>query len=43
MSSANIFGGTPKKILDLIKFSNNKCSICFWSNEFKEHHKLITQ
>ena len=41
MSSANIFGGTPKKTLDLIKHSNNNCSIYFWSNEYKEYQSLF--
>jgi len=41
LSSANIYGGTLKKTLDLIKHSKNRCIIYFWSNEFADKQWLF--
>lgn len=42
MSTANIFGGTPKKTLDLIKYTDNESYIYFWSNQYEENTNLFT-
>lgn len=37
LSGFNLFGGTPKKTLDLIKNSNNDCYLYVWSNGHLEN------
>lgn len=41
MSSYNIFGGTPKKTLDLIKYSNNECYLYVWTKRFQENRSVF--
>ncbi|NRB37443.1 MAG: glycosyltransferase family 4 protein [Pseudomonadales bacterium] len=36
MSSYNIYGGTPKKTLDLLKYSKENCSLYAYNDAFKE-------
>ncbi|MDY6905428.1 MAG: glycosyltransferase family 4 protein [Thermodesulfobacteriota bacterium] len=43
INSANLFGGTPKKTLDLVKYTNNKAYIYFWSDQYGENLKKFTE
>lgn len=39
LPSYNMYGGTPKKTLDLIKYSSNDCYLYVWTNSYAEEFK----
>ena len=39
LPSYNLYGGTPKKTLDLINHSNNRCFIYIWGNTYGDDFK----
>ncbi len=39
LPSYNMYGGTPKKTLDLIKYSSNECYLYVWTNAYAEDFK----
>ena len=39
LSSYNKFGGTPKKTMDLIKYSSNECHMYVWTNAYSKEFK----
>ncbi|NMH87631.1 glycosyltransferase family 4 protein [Flavivirga algicola] len=39
LPSFNKFGGTPKKTMDLIKYSSNTCYLYVWTNAYAEEFK----
>ncbi len=39
LPSYNKFGGTPKKTMDLIKYSDNSCFLYVWTNAYAEDFK----
>lgn len=41
LSTYNIYGGTPKKTLDLIKHSNNNCSLYVYDEGYQEFKHLF--
>jgi glycosyltransferase involved in cell wall biosynthesis len=41
ISGFNLFGGTPKKTLDLISSSSDNCSLYVWTNGYKENKHLF--
>ena len=43
MSSYNIYGGTPKKTLDLIRQSKNECYLYFYENSYKQFKYLFEE
>jgi glycosyltransferase involved in cell wall biosynthesis len=43
MSTFNLFGGTPKKTLDLIKYGHNNCSLYVWSKNSVENKSLFIE
>lgn len=43
MSSYNIYGGTPKKTLDLLRYSNNDCFIYMFEDGYNEFKYLFEE
>ncbi len=43
LPSANIYGGTPQKTLDLVKGSRNRSIVYFWSDAYSDKHILFRQ
>lgn len=43
LSAPNIYGGTPKKILDLVKHTSNQCAVYFWSASNKNEQALFIE
>ncbi|NQX84858.1 MAG: glycosyltransferase family 4 protein [Flavobacteriaceae bacterium] len=41
LPSYNLYGGTPKKTLDLIKFSKHHCFVYVWTNSYAEEFKPL--
>ena len=41
LPSYNMNGGTPKKTLDLINNTDNKCVLYFWGEEYREEFKDV--
>lgn len=39
LSSFNKYGGTPKKTMDLIKYSSNECFLYVWTNAYADEFK----
>ena len=43
IATPNIFGGTPKKLLDMVKHSHNQCVVYFWADAYKEKQALFRE
>lgn len=43
LPSANFFGGTAKKTLELIQHSTSTSVVYFWSESYKENHSLFRE
>jgi len=43
IATPNIYGGTPKKLLDMVKHSHNRCVIYFWSDAYNEKQVLFRE
>jgi len=43
ISTPRTIGGTPKKTLDMIKYSHHKCIVYFWSDDYKEYQALFRE
>jgi len=41
IATPNIFGGTPKKLLDMVKHSHNQCVVYFWADAYKDKQELF--
>ena len=43
IATPNIYGGTPKKLLDMVKHSRNRCVVYFWSEAYNEKNALFQE